>query len=186
MSQSRTLPQHGLDARFHSWGTRTPTSAKPKGNRRVPRESHQNEFYWCHWCFWTTVKISQKELQSKLVKKDNKHTCIYIYNYIQSLLQFLLFSSQVNVTSQSFCPRLRSFNRFEIDLAKANTTNLFRRNRNLWLRQLRPTGFCCRPATKVVAKGDVVGTSAGEWASVMTSTGWNCGNLLWLRSRQWG
>ena len=185
MSQSRTLPQHGLDARFHSWGTRTPTSAKPKGNRRVsPRKSPE----WVLLMPLMLLNYSQNQSKRTTVKISQKGQQIYmyIYNYIQSLLQFLLFSSQVNVTSQSFCPRLRSFNRFEIDLAKANTTNLFRRNRNLWLRQLRPTGFCCRPATKVVAKGDVVGTSAGEWAGVMTSTGWNCGNLLWLRSRQWG
>ena len=138
------------------------------------------------------------ELQSKSVKKDNKYT--YIYNYIQSLLQFLLFSSQVNVTSQSFCSRLRSFNRFEIDLAKANTTNVFRRNTNLWLRLLRPTGFCCSAGPqgpkllrRAMCLAPVLGKAVSwqpwikQWAGVMTSTGWNCGNLLWLlRSRQWG
>ena len=145
-----------------------------------PRESHQNQFHWCHWCFWTTVKISQKELQSKSVKQDNKY--IYIYNYIQSLLQFLLFSSQVNVTSQSFCSRLRSFNRFEIDLAKANTTNLFRRNTNLWIRQLRPTGFCCsagpqgpKLSRRAMWLAPVLGKAVSwqpwikQWAGVMTS-----------------
>ena len=134
--------------------------------------------------------IDASELQSKSVKKNysqnqsnrTTNTYIYIYNYIQSLLQFLLFSSQVNVTSQSFCSRLRSFNRFEIDLAKANTTNLFRRNTNLWIRQLRPTGFCCsagpqgpKLSRRAMWLAPVLGKAVSwqpwikQWAGVMTS-----------------
>ena len=55
------------------------------------------------------------------------------------------------MTSQSFCSRLRSFNRFEIDLATYR-----------FLLFSRPAG------TKVVAKGDVVGTSAGESSVLAT------------------
>ena len=148
--------------------------------------------------------IDASELQSKSVKKNysqnqSKRTTKN-YNYIQPFLQFLLFSSQVNVTLQLFCSRLRSFNHFEIDLAKANTTNLFRRNTNLWIRQLRATGFCClagpqgpKLSRRAMWLAPVMGKAVSwqpwikQWAGVMTMTGWNCGNLLWLlRSRQWG